>query len=84
MEAARRATAMAKKRFVADGDEITRHRGRRLRRLRPSADIRPERWAVAVRMKGPEWARAKEPKERPGAATRSELGTDPTERRANR
>ena len=34
----------------SEEDEIPRHRGQRLRRLRPGADIRPERWAVAVRM----------------------------------
>ena len=36
---------MTKRRFVADGGEIPRHLGRRLRRLRPSADKRPKETA---------------------------------------
>ena len=42
--------------LVVEEDEITQHRCRRLWRLRPSANIGLERWAVAARRCGPRGA----------------------------
>jgi hypothetical protein len=49
-----------------------RHRGRRLWRLRADANLRPERRAVVVRRRAPEWARMEDPAVRPGVGTGKE------------
>ena len=95
---ARRATKMKTRgttKILAGEGKTPRHQDRRLRRLCPSANIRPERCAVVVRrcgperahmkrMWGPEWAYTKGLTKRPGAAKRRESGTDPTGRRSGR
>ena len=88
-EVARRAINTTTRMIVVDRGKIPRHQCRRLRRLCPSANTRPERWVVAVRRRGPEWAytkgsRWRRPVKRPKEVNKRESGSDPTERRPGR